>query len=181
LEDRSPAASGDVAAESAVVEAQRVGVDLEEREQMSDFLKIPAGEPIPLSVLALDLADAPADGWTVWLAERGIAVTFDDVGRPAISRADAKGLLAAQRQSEICRQDQAARLEQQAVEADRAWRAGLPVGVPWYALPDGVSYGQAVAEAEAARSPQRTPTPGEWMFGEADSLVYHELPQQDES
>jgi hypothetical protein len=51
-----------------------------------DYLNVPAGEPIPLSVLALDLdGGAPVGGWTVWLAERGIAVAFDDIGRPAIS------------------------------------------------------------------------------------------------
>jgi hypothetical protein len=128
LEGCSLAASGEVAAESAVVEAKRV--DLVEREQMSDFVKVPSGEPIPLSVLALDLDGAPISGWTVWLAERGIAVAFDDIGRPAISRADAKRLLDAQRQDEIRKQDQAARLEQQAVEADRAWRATLNKGIP---------------------------------------------------
>jgi hypothetical protein len=65
-----PEWAGEIAAESAVVEAQRVGVDLERKgNEVSDYLKVPASEPIPLkvpagealiplSVLALDLASA---------------------------------------------------------------------------------------------------------------------------
>jgi hypothetical protein len=158
LEDRPPAASGDVAAESAAVEAQRVGVDLEEREQMTDFLRVPAGEPIPLSVLALDLADAPVDGWTVWLAERGISVAFDDIGRPSIARSDAKRLLDEKRQDEIRRQDLAARREQEAIEADRQFRAGLPRGQAWYDMPPGVRPAEAMLQqAHDARPRRRTP------------------------
>jgi hypothetical protein len=153
-------------------------------EMGDNYLKVPAGEPVPLSVLALDLDGAPIGGWTVWLAERGIAVAFDDIGRPAINRADAKRLLDVQRQDQIRKQDLAARLEQEAVEADRAWRATLNKGIPWYALPAGVSYGQAVAEAEAAEAaeqPRRVPSRAEWLFGETDTMVYHEFPAEDES
>jgi hypothetical protein len=159
--------------------SKKTAPPVKELPEMDDFVKVPAGEPIPLSVLALDLDEAPISGWTVWLAERGIAVAFDDIGRPAISRADAKRLLDAQRQDQIRKQDLAARLEQQAVEADRAWRATLNKGIPWYALPAGVSYGQAVAEAEAAEQPQRVPSRAEWLFGETDTMVYHELPHDE--
>jgi hypothetical protein len=124
-------------------------------EMADDYLKVPAGEPIPLSVLALDLdGGAPIGGWTVWLAERGVSITFDDIGRPAISRADAKQLLDAQRQDEIRRQDQAARLEAAAVEADRQRRAALPKGIPWY---DAV--GLTAAEAMIATDPDRDKRP----------------------
>jgi hypothetical protein len=177
------------------VEAQRVGVDLEERERkVTDYLKVPASEPIPLkvrseypptvplSVLALDLdGGAPIGGWTVWLAERGIAVAFDDIGRPAISRADAKQLLAAQRQDQIRKQDLAARLEAEAVEKDRAWRASLPRGAAWYDIPAGVHPATAMLQRAKDAQPRRTPSQVEWMFGEADTMVYHELPAEDES
>jgi hypothetical protein len=113
---------------------------VDEPNQQSASIDAPAqtqaAEPVPLSVLALDLADAPAGGWTVWLAERGIAVGFDDIGRPAVAREDARKLLDDQRQNEIRRQDQMVRQEAAAIEQDRAWRASLPRGIPWHQLPD---------------------------------------------
>jgi hypothetical protein len=102
-------------------------------------------------------------------------VAFDDIGRPAIGRADAKQLLDAQRQDQIRRQDQAARLEQEAVERDQAFRAALNPGIPWYRLPDGVSYGAAVQAEEAARAPRRVPSHGEWLFGETDTMTFHSM------
>jgi hypothetical protein len=125
--------------------------------KMDEFIKVRSEYPptVPLSQLALDLdGGAPIGGWTVWLAERGIAVAFDDIGRPAISRADAKQLLDAQRQDEIRRQDQAARLEAEAVEKDRQRRAQLPKGIPWY---DAV--GLTAAEAMIATDPDRDKRP----------------------
>ena len=132
---------------------------------------------VPLSHLALDLSE-PADGWTVWLSERGVAISFDDLGRRAISRGDAKKLLDQQRQIEIRQQDHAARVEAEAIQKDREFRAALSPGIPWWRL-DGVSYAQAAAEAEAAGHPQRTPSPGEWLFGEAETMVYTELPRDE--
>jgi hypothetical protein len=140
-----------------------------------------AAEPVPLSHLALDLADAPAGAWTVWLAERGIAVVFDDIGRPAISRSDARRLLDAQRQAEIRRQDLLARQEAAAVEQDRAFRASLPRGAAWYEVPDGVHPATAMLQAAKDAQPRRTPSQVEWMFGEADTMVYHELPAEDDA
>jgi hypothetical protein len=130
---------------------------------------------IPLSHLALDLSE-PADGWTVWLSDRGVAISFDDLGRRAIRRGDAKELLDQQRQNEIRQQDHAARVEAEAIEKDREFRAALSPGIPWWRL-DGVSYAQAAAEA--ARHPGRTPSPGEWLFGEAETMVYTELPRDE--
>jgi hypothetical protein len=128
---------------------------------------------IPLSHLALDLAEPPASGWTVWLAERGIAVVFDDIGRPAISREDAKRLLDAQRQDEIRRQDHAARLEQDAVEKDRAFRASLPRGVAWHEVPPGLSPAQAMAAGDPDRD-RRRKNPVAAMF-DGDSMVVHSI------
>jgi hypothetical protein len=124
---------------------------------MNDVVKVPElREPlIPLSHLALDLVDAPASGWTVWLAERGIAVAFDDLGRPSIARADAKQLLDDQRQNEIRRQDLAAQTERELVERDRAWRATLHPGLPWYEVPPGVLPVVAMTEAAKAEQPKR--------------------------
>jgi hypothetical protein len=125
---------------------------------VSDYLKVPElREPlIPLSVLALDLAEAPADGWAAFLAGQGISIEFDDLGRRCISRGDAKKLLDAQRQDQIRRQDQAARLEAEAVEKDRQRRAQLPRGLPWYVV---VESGLTPAMAMVAADPDRDKRP----------------------
>jgi hypothetical protein len=142
---------------------------------MDDFVKVPAGEPIPLSVLALDLDQQPANGWTVWLAEQGISITFDDLGRRCISRADAKRLLDEKRQAEIRRQDLSARLEQEAVEKDQAFRASLPRGAAWYDVPPGVHPATAMLQAAKDAQPRRTPSQVEWLFGLQDTGgVIHE-------
>ena len=65
----------------------------------------PAGvepfEPlVPLSVLSLDLGEAPAEGWAAHLINRGVVVELDDIGRPAISRDDARLLITERRQAE---------------------------------------------------------------------------------
>jgi hypothetical protein len=173
LEGCSSAASGEVAAESAAVEAQRV--DLVEREQMSDFVKVPAGEPIPLSHLALDLAE-PANGWAAYLADHGISIAFDDLGRRAIGREDAKKLLDAQRQDEIRRQDLAARNEAAAIEADRQFRASLPRGQAWYDMPPGVRPAEAMLQQAHDAQPRRRSLL-EDAFAGTPSTMYIEEPQ----
>ena len=60
-------------------------------EPTRDVVDSPPADPIPLSVISLDL-DTPAIGWTAYLTGRGIEVVTDDIGRPAIARADAKQL-----------------------------------------------------------------------------------------
>ena len=37
------------------------------------------------------------------------------------------------------------------------------------------------AAAEAEAHPSRTPSPGEWLFGETDTMVYHEVPAEDDA
>jgi hypothetical protein len=135
---------------------------------------------VPLSHLALDLSE-PADGWTVWLSERGVSVSFDDLGRRAISRGDARRLLADQRQAELRRQDLLARQEAAAVEQDRAWRASLPRGAAWYDIPAGVHPATAMLQAAKDAEPRRTPSQVEWLFGEADTMVYQEFPAEDDA
>jgi hypothetical protein len=117
-----------------------------------------AAEPVPLSVLALDLVDVPS-GWTVWLAERGIAVVFDDIGRPSVAREDARKLLEQQRQAEIRRQDHAHRQEAAAVEKDRAFRASLPKGIHWSDIPPGMTMGEYLAANDPDRQRGRRRTP----------------------
>jgi hypothetical protein len=128
-------------------------------------------DSIPLSHLQLDMEAAPASGWTAWLAERGISIVFDDLGRRCIARSDAKQLLDAQRQNEIRKQDHAVRLEAEAIEADRAWRATLPRGVHWTEIPAGVLPAQAMNQAGLDERPRRTPSHGEWMFSDPDEVT----------
>jgi hypothetical protein len=73
---------------------------------------------IPLSVLALDL-EAPAEGWTAYLHSSGIAVVADDIGRSAISRADARQLFTERRENEVRAREVTERQERQAIEQDR--------------------------------------------------------------
>jgi hypothetical protein len=147
---------------------------------LGDFLKVPPGEPVPLSVLELDLP-APTIGWAAGLAEKGIRTVLDDLGRLCVSRGDARRLFEEHREAESRKREMAARQEQLAVEADRAFRAQLSPGIPWYQLPDGVSFAQAAAAAEAEAHPRRTPTRGEWLFGETDTMVFHSLEGEGES
>ena len=55
---------------------------------------------VPLSVLSLDLGEAPAEGWAAHLINRGVVVELDDVGRPAVSRGDARLLIVERREAE---------------------------------------------------------------------------------
>jgi hypothetical protein len=132
---------------------------------------VPA-DPVPLSVLGLDLP-APGEGWSVWLAAKGVSILFDDLGRRAVSREDARALFDAQRLSEIRRQDAAHRQEAAAIAADRAWRATLPQGIPWHEMPGdpgGPPASAMLATAKDAR-PRRTPSHGEWLFSDPDEVT----------
>ena len=51
---------------------------------MNDYLKVPRDEPVPLSVLELDLP-APTIGWAAGLAEKGIGTVLDDLGRLCVA------------------------------------------------------------------------------------------------
>jgi hypothetical protein len=128
-------------------------------------------DPVPLSHLALDLEQQPAEGWVAYLANHGIAIAFDDLGRRCISRADAKRLLEQQRLNEIRRQDVMARAELAAIEADRKFRAGLHPGIPWYEMPPGVLPVEAMTQSAKDARPRRTPSHGEWLFSDPDEMT----------
>jgi hypothetical protein len=112
--------------------------------QSPDKETLKPSEVIPLSVLELDLP-APGEGWPTYLTGRGVEVTLDDIGRAAISRADARQLFDEQREAEVRRRERAAQLERQAVERDQQRRAPLGQGVK---IPAGMSYAEAVMQAE---------------------------------
>jgi hypothetical protein len=58
-----------------------------------------SGHSGSVSHLALDLGEPPVGGWVAYLAGRGLEVLTDDLGRPAVSRADARQLLDERRDS----------------------------------------------------------------------------------
>ena len=125
---------------------------------------------IPLSVLELDLA-APPLGWNVYLAGRGIAVVDDDISRPAVARADARMLIAEQREAEARGREKAAELERQAIEADQLRRAQIWKGLPSDQLPVGAHPAAAMLAAAQDARPRRTSVLQEALAGE--SLTFH--------
>ena len=138
---------------------------------------------IPLSHLALDHPE-PGGGWDAYLTVRNIPVVTDDLGRKAISSADAKQLFDEQRENEARAREVAARQEQAAIEQDRVWRAGLNKGVAWYRLPAGVAPGDAMALAAAEANHQKSVQEEllEQEFGGPQtSMVYQPYPQEDEA
>ncbi len=44
-------------------------------------------DPIPLSLLRLEIAPPTVGEWATHLRDRGIEVSYDDIGRPSITRA----------------------------------------------------------------------------------------------
>jgi hypothetical protein len=139
---------------------------------MDKYLRVPAGEPIPLSVLALDLAE-PVEGWPNFLGARAIAIIPDDLGRDSVSRGDARRLLDEKREADL-RQAALARLaEQEAVEADQARRAQIWQGVPAAALPPDASPASVMLQAAKEARPKRTSVLEESLSG--GGLVFHPL------
>jgi hypothetical protein len=134
----------------------------------------PAEDLIPLSVLRLDLPDAPVEGWPAYLAGRGIEVGVDDIGRSAISRADARQLFDERREAGGRAREVAERQEREAIEQDRQRRARLWAGIPADQLPVGVSAASAMFAADRAARPKRMTPLQEALSGE--SMTYHSFP-----
>jgi hypothetical protein len=132
---------------------------------------------VPLSQLALGLA-APVEGWAAYLTGRNIEIVEDDVGREAISRSAAKGLIAEECEREAFRREKAAAAEKLAVEADERRRASIWRGLPSEYLPVGVAPAAAMLQSARDSRPKRTTPLQEALAGE--SLTYHPLAQTDE-
>jgi hypothetical protein len=135
---------------------------------------------IPVSHLELDI-DAPGNGWAAYLSEKGINVVLDDLGRLAVSRADARRLFTERREAAEKAREVAEANERRAIEADRQWRAALPKGAAWYDVPPGVHPATALLQQANDAEPRRTPSQVEWLFGETDTMVYHEVPAEDDA
>lgn len=133
---------------------------------------------IPLSHFALDYPQ-PVEGWAVFLGRKAIAFLPDDLGRDCIRYGDAKRLLDEHRANEIRKARLRQLTEQEAVEADRQFRARLPRGVPVSAIPEGATYGDVVRQAEKEARPRRRSLLEESLAGQA--MTFHSLaPTPDE-
>jgi hypothetical protein len=140
-----------------------------------------APELIPLVELELSLL-APVEGWAAHLAGRSIAITTDDIGRPAIARTAARQLLTEQREHEARKREMLAAADQQAEEYDRAWRAQLGFGVPAGMVPVGMSPAEALFAAELdshAYLPRRASV-AEDLLDNSGGLTFHSLAEHDE-
>jgi hypothetical protein len=126
----------------------------------------------------LDLP-APTTGWLIELDRRGVEVVVDDIGRPAVSRDDARRLFTEHREAEARAREMAAQNEQAAIAADQQWRAQLSPGVPWWQIPGGVSPAQAMFAADRDDNPRRR-TLTEDLLDRSDTMVFHPM-QGDES
>jgi hypothetical protein len=132
-------------------------------------------EPVPLSVLSLDHPQ-PGEGWARYLHERNIPVGEDDLGRAAVSRDDARQLLAEQRKTELRKREALAEQERAAVEQDRVKFASIWKGLAADDLPVGVAAGDAMIAAARAGQPKRRTPVEEALSGE--SMTFHAYPAQ---
>jgi hypothetical protein len=147
-----------------------------ENKMGDEFIKVRSEYPptVPLSHLELDL-DRPVEGWPNFLGARAIAIVPDDLGRDSIPRQAARRLLDERREQELKQAALRRLAEQQAIEADQAFRASLPRGAAWYDVPPGVHPATAMLQAAKDAQPRRTPSQVEWMFGLQDTGgVIHE-------
>jgi hypothetical protein len=112
---------------------------------------------LSLSHLELDLP-APTIGWAAGLAEKGVDIVTDDLGRACVARSDAKRLFDEQREAEARKREALARIEQEAVEKDRQPRAQIPRGLPWFEVPMGLTPAEALVATDPDRDkrPRRT-------------------------
>jgi hypothetical protein len=140
----------------------------------------PPSEPVPLSVLALDL-DATAIGWAAYLQGRGIQVTLDDIGRLSIARADAQQLFDEHRESEAQKARRRRLVEAKAVADDQLRRAQIWQGVPADRMPAGVAPAAELLSAARDSQPRRQTPLEEALSNRGDELTFHSLaPAADE-
>jgi hypothetical protein len=128
---------------------------------------------VPLSHLELDLP-APPIGWAAGLAEKAIDIVTDDLGRLAVSRADARRLFEEKREAEQRAREMAERNERQAILRDQEFRRRLHKGTPWHQMPAGALPAAVVLQQARDAEPKRLSPLQEALAGE--SLTFHPLP-----
>jgi alkylhydroperoxidase family enzyme len=129
---------------------------------------------VPLSELERDLG-APPHGWTAELADRGVAVFKDDLGRLAVDRSSARAIYAQHREQQEAAAAKRLELERRAVEADRAFRASLPPGLSAEQVPEGISAGMLLMLSDPERQGSRRQSVLEHALANGGSAVYHPI------
>jgi hypothetical protein len=141
-----------------------------------DVMKIPE-TLIPLSHVELDLP-APTIGWAAGMAEKGIEVVLDDLGRLNIRRRDAKRLFDEHRQA----QERAQAKQREVVQASDRWHQEhyvKPSGIHWTEIPVGMTTGEYLAVHDPDRQrPRRRSVLEDSLAG--GGIVFHSLEEQAE-
>jgi hypothetical protein len=143
-----------------------------------------ATELVPLSVLALDLAEPPPEGWHLYLAGRGIEITLDGIGRPSIDRGDARMLLTEKREAEARQAQFRAEQDRRAEQQDRLRRASLPTGIPAGMVPDGLQPAEAMMLAGESSGPRARSVHEQLLereLGSGESMVFHSFGPDEEA
>jgi hypothetical protein len=83
-----------------------------------------------------------------------LKVVVDDIGRRAVSRDDARQLIAERREAEARQRVVMERRERLLIEADRLRRASLPTGIPAHLVPDGLRPTEAMMLAGESSAPR---------------------------
>jgi hypothetical protein len=128
-------------------------------------------ELIPLSHLALDL-DQPSVGWAAYLTGRGIEVVVDDIGRPSVSRSDARQLFDERREAEARQAAKREAAEREAIERDQQFRSQLWTGVSADYLPADVAPAAAMLQAARDARPKRL-TPLQEALSNSGTLTHY--------
>jgi hypothetical protein len=128
---------------------------------------------VPLSHLALDLPEPPV-GWRTFLADRGIPIGSDELGRDAVSRDDARQLFTERREAEGRKREVVERNEQRAIEQDRRFRAQLWPGIPADLMPPGAAPAAVMLQANKDAQPRRRSVLQEALSNDS-GLTYHSL------
>ena len=136
-------------------------------------------ELVVLTHLQLDI-EQPPEGWNVFLAGRGIEVVEDDLGRPAIVRADARPLFAERRRAQFRSREVLARQEREAIEADQLRRASIWKGLPADRIPVGARPAEAMLAAARDAQPRRQSVLQHALSNEG-ALEFHPYAEMDES
>jgi hypothetical protein len=139
---------------------------------VNDYLRVPPGEPIPLSILSLDL-DEPGNGWAACLAAKGISTVLDDLGRLCVARADARMLFRERAEAVARAREITARRDAQ-LEGQRVVFRGIPADE----IPAGMTAAEAMMAGDPDLRPRRKSAVAEFLDG--DSMVMHSIHEPSE-
>lgn len=132
-----------------------------------------ASELVPLSVLSLDLAE-PATGWAADLGARGIAIVPDDIGRAAVSRDDARRLIADRRdEARAAEARQREATERMDAEFEARRQAQLPPGLAADRVPEGMTAAEFMMALGRDKAPRRISPMEEFLGRGPAEFEYH--------